>query len=178
MEIVEKRPLQGRAIRIKRIARIGSLLCLCLAILIPVGIVGGLWSTGPDALAQGFGIEASSFIEEWKRISVIIILAIPAFVFSVSLLWLRTAFLTFGSGDYFSSKAFNALLWFSKWLGASVFLSVVCQTLAPLWLGKPSLSIQIGSSEFMTLGIAALIYLFANILALASDVEAENRQFV
>lgn len=176
--IKSKHPLQARAMRIRRIAGVGGILSLCLAILIPGIVVGVLWSTGPVALAQGLGLEASSSIQYWKRIGVILTLAMPAFVFSVSLLWLRTTFVAFASAEYFSSKAFDALLRFSKWLGASVLLSIVSQTLAPLWLGKPSLTIQIGSSEFMTLGVAVLIYLLANILALASEVEAENRQFV
>lgn len=178
METKGKRPLRDRVRQIKLIARIGSILCLCLAILIPGVVVGVLWSTGPDALAQGLGIEDSSSIQHWKRIGVIMTLAIPACIFAVSLLWLRTAFVAFGSAEYFSSKAFDALLRFSKWLGASVFLSIVSQTLAPLWLGRPSITIQFGSSEFLALGIASLIYLLANILALASEIEAENRQFV
>ena len=178
METKEKRPLQDRAMRIRRIAGVGSILCLCLAILIPGIVIGVFWLTDIAALSRGLGIETSTSIEYWKRLGVVMTLAMPACIFAVSLLWLRTAFVAFGSANYFSPKAFDALLRFSKWLGASVLLSILCQTLAPFWLGSPRIAIQFGSSEFMTLGVAALIFLLANILALASEIEAENRQFV
>lgn len=169
---------QDRAMRIKRIAALGSFGALCLAVLLPASVVGVLSTMDAETFAQGFSVDIPVPIETGARAAATVILALPAFALAVSLLYLRKTFNAFASAEYFGFKTFEALLRFARWLAVGVLLSMVGHTAAPLVLGARALSIEIGSQQVITLGVAALIYLLAHILTLASDLEAENKQFV
>lgn len=120
----------------------------------------------------------------WQLLGAIVLANIPLLALGYGLYQLRALFQRYARGEYFSAAAAIHLGRVGQSLAWWVLLGVLCQPLSSVWLtimqpvGHRVVSVGFGTSEVVSLFMAASITVIARILQRASEVDAENRQFV
>ncbi|AIY42946.1 hypothetical protein LT85_3788 [Collimonas arenae] len=120
----------------------------------------------------------------WQLLGAIVLSVIPFLALGYGLYQLRALFKRYAAGEYFSPEAAILLGRVGRSIAWWVVLGVVCQPLSSVWLtmmrgvGHRIINVGIGTNEVVSLFIAASITVIARILQRASEVDAENRQFV
>jgi hypothetical protein len=133
--------------------------------------------------ATQLGIDPAS-LPAWQLVGAIVIANIPLLALGYGLHQLRALFQRYARGEYFSAAAAIHLGRVGQSLAWWVVLGVLCQPLSSIWLtimrpvGYRLINVGFGSSEVVSLFMAASITVIARILQRASEVDAENRQFV
>jgi Protein of unknown function (DUF2975) len=129
------------------------------------------------------GIDPSG-LPLWQLLGAIVLANIPLLALGYGLYQLRALFQRYAGGEYFSATAAVHLGRVGQSLAWWVVLGVLCQPLSSVWLtimrpvGHRLINVSFGSNEVVSLFIAASITVIARILQRASEVDAENRQFV
>ena len=133
--------------------------------------------------ATSLGIDPAS-LPHWQLVGVMVITSIPLLALAYGLFQLRALFQRYAQGEYFSPLAAIHLGRVGYSVAWWVLLGVLCQPLSSAWLtmlrpvGHRLLNVTFGSNEVVCLFMAASITVIARILQRASEVDAENRQFV
>ncbi|MEO6917466.1 MAG: DUF2975 domain-containing protein [Collimonas sp.] len=133
--------------------------------------------------ATSLGINPAS-LPAWQLLGAVILSVIPFLALGYGLYQLRALFKRYASGEYFSPEAAILLGRVGRSIAWWVVLGVLCQPLSSVWLtilrgtGHRVVTIGVGTDEVVSLFIAASITVIARILQRASEVDAENRQFV
>ena len=133
--------------------------------------------------ATSLGVDPAS-LPHWQLAGVMVITSIPLLALAYGLYQLRALFQRYAQGEYFSPLAAIHLGRVGYSVAWWVLLGVLCQPLSSAWLtmmrpaGHRLLTVGFGSNEVVCLFMAASITVIARILQRASEVDAENRQFV
>jgi hypothetical protein len=118
-----------------------------------------------------------------RRIAGLALVLVPPLVLAFGLCRLPAAFAAFARGDLFSPKAALGLRAFAAAALASAVLALPTVP-AVTWLltaGEPGgaqLVVQVGTGQLTLALVAALIWVFATVLAAGAALARENAQFV
>jgi hypothetical protein len=109
---------------------------------------------------------------------------LPVVLLCAALLFLRSTFLQFAQGAYFSSRAIAGLRRFALMIG---FMGVTYILLSPLHSvlltmgngpGHKQLVLSITSSHVMSIVVAVCVWVVAWVMGHAASLQEENRQFI
>ncbi|SFI31654.1 Protein of unknown function [Collimonas sp. OK307] len=169
--------------------RMASITMLLLAGILAFNI--GSWLF-PDALCgissfdnagTKLGIDPSS-LPLWQLLGAMVLTNIPLLALGYGLFQLRALFQRYAQGEYFSPAAAIHLGHVGRGLAWWVLLNFLCGPLSSVWLtitrpvGHRLVNIDFDYNMIVALFMAACITVIARILQRASEVDAENRQFV
>ncbi|HWW07469.1 DUF2975 domain-containing protein [Collimonas sp.] len=169
--------------------RMASLTMLLLIAILAFNI--GSWFF-PDALSEissfsnagtKLGIVLSS-LPLWQLLGAIVLTNIPLLALGYGLFQLRALFQRYAQGEYFSQAAAIHLGRVGHGIAWWVLLDFLCGPLSSVWLtitrpvGHRLINISFDANAIVALFMAACITVIARILQRASEVDAENRQFV
>ncbi|AEK63162.1 DUF2975 domain-containing protein [Collimonas fungivorans] len=169
--------------------RMASLTMLLLVAILVFNIGGWLF---PDTLNQvlefsnagtKLGIDIST-LPPWQLLGAIVLTNIPLLALGYGLFQLRALFRRYALGEYFSPAAAIHLGRVGHGIAWWVLLDFLCGPLSSVWLtitrpaGQRLLNIGFDGNAIVALFMAACITVIARILQRASEVDAENRQFV
>ena len=120
----------------------------------------------------------------WQRLGALLLSSIPLLVISRGLLHLRALFQGYASGIYFSPQSATHMGGLGHCVALWVLCDFLCEPLLTVWLtftqppGERLLSVSLEPSAIVALFLAACVVVIARILRRASDLHAENQQFV
>jgi len=120
----------------------------------------------------------------WQRLGALLLSSIPLLALARGLLHLRRLFQGYARQDYFSSAAAMHLGQLGRGVLAWALLNVLCEPLLSLWLtlqkpaGEHVITLSLQGLDVAALFLAACITMIAHILQKASELDAENRQFI
>ncbi len=176
---------------IQTISRRARLLLAVLALAAIAGAVWLVWQMIFDM--QGFtrdlkswlGADAHPITLSGRALTGLVMLAlVNAGIAAAALLAAWRLFDLFGKGRVFSRRCGELLRLAGAITLAGAVSTVLSRTLAMLIAtydnppGERILLISFGSSEGMLLLVSALLYAMGHVIALAADIERENRSFV
>lgn len=168
---------------------------ICLVLIIAMLLVNGAsWlfpsiaSLGPgfalsDKLLGSLQIDLSS-MPGWQRAGGILFSSVPLLPLVYGLVNLRKLFRGYAESDYFSEASAIRLGRAGRSVAYWVLLSFICTPLLSAWatmllpVGQRMITISFEATSIVALFLSACIAIVARILAKASKVDAENRQFV
>jgi hypothetical protein len=143
----------------------------------------GLGFALTDRLISNLGVDVGSF-PYWQKLGGIVLSSVPLLVLAIGLRHLRCLFQGYGRREYFSPTAANHLGKVGRSVGLWVVLNLMCEPLLSIWLtmrapvGHRMITLSFGSPDIVALFLAACIAVIAHILRHASELNAENQQFV
>lgn len=143
----------------------------------------GLSFSLTNDLISGLGVDISAY-PWWQRLGGILLSSIPLLPLIFGLSHLRALFRTYAHCDYFSITAAQHLGRVGQFIALWVLLTFLCEPLLSLWMtlrepaGHHVISVSFTTSDIVALFLAGCISIIARILARASKVHAENKQFV
>lgn len=120
----------------------------------------------------------------WQVAGCIVLSSLPLLVLAWGLWALRSLFLAYGRGDYFSPQSAESLGKVGKSVVFWVVGSIVLEPALSVWMtfllpaGQRMLTLGFSSSQLVALFLAASIMLVAKILYNACSLARENQQFV
>ncbi|SDX72256.1 Protein of unknown function [Collimonas sp. OK242] len=129
------------------------------------------------------GIDPAS-LPWWQLLGGVVLTNIPLLALGYGLFQLRALFQRYAQGEYFSPAAAIHLGRVGRGIAWWVLLNFLCGSLSSVWLtitrpvGHRLLNISFDGNAIVALFMAACITVIARILQRASEVDAENRQFV
>lgn len=149
----------------------------------------------PDALGifmGGFNLTAMigqlnaniSLMPWWQAAGGIVLSSIPLLILAKGLLALRSLFLAYSKGEYFSSESADLLGKVGKSVLLWVLASLVLTPVMSVWItftrpaGERLLSINFEPSHIVALFLSASLMIIARSLSNACSLARENEQFV
>lgn len=120
----------------------------------------------------------------WKTLGGILLSSVPLMALTVGLGHLRKLFLSYASGDYFSSEAALHMGKVGKAVAFWVVLDFLCEPMLSLWMtmnepvGERLFTLSFTAATLVALFLAACVSIIARILRRATEVAAENRTFI
>ena len=178
-----------RAIRLHRVRRLSGAMAMAsaaVAVLLGAAMLLYWCLTPADTLFRqaGLVLPAPADIGLPTRLAAFAIGMIPLGALIVGLLSARRCFACFAAGHIFSGAAARGLRGFALGVGASALLkplagaalSVLLSALSPAH--ARSLVLNVGSDTLLSLLFAAMVAIIAGVLVEATEVAAENDQFV
>ncbi|MGE8348638.1 DUF2975 domain-containing protein [Pseudomonas helleri] len=149
----------------------------------------------PDALhtvTGGFNLTAMigqldaniSLMPWWQAAGGIVLSSIPLLILAKGLLALRSLFLAYSKGEYFSSESADLLGKVGKSVLLWVLASLVLTPVMSVWItftrpaGERLLSINFEPSHIVALFLSASLMIIARSLSNACSLARENEQFV
>ncbi|MGO3623151.1 MAG: DUF2975 domain-containing protein [Pseudomonas helleri] len=149
----------------------------------------------PDALhtvTGGFNLTAMigqldaniSLMLWWQAAGGIVLSSIPLLILAKGLLALRSLFLAYSKGEYFSSESADLLGKVGKSVLLWVLASLVLTPVMSVWItftrpaGERLLSINFEPSHIVALFLSASLMIIARSLSNACSLARENEQFV
>lgn len=149
----------------------------------------------PDALGSfmgGFNLTAMisqlnaniSLMPWWQAAGGIVLSSIPLLILAKGLLALRSLFLAYSKGEYFSSESADLLGKVGKSVLLWVLASLVLTPVMSVWItftrpaGERLLSINFEPSHIVALFLSASLMIIARSLSNACSLARENEQFV
>ncbi len=175
--------------RIRRQSNVLAWCSLCVAIVLPLGIVWGWIEASSATLANHAGLPESplyamSLLQFWQRVAGIGLSMVPAGFMVFALLRVRRCFLLFATGRFFEGDTVRALSEFA----AGIFWATVSGLLVSsllsvlLTLGNPSgyrhVAVAFGAGQIFALLLSGLVWLIASVMARAVILAEENAQFI
>lgn len=143
----------------------------------------GLGFALTDRLISNLGVDVGSF-PYWQKLGGIVLSSVPLLVLAIGLRHLRCLFQSYGCREYFSPITANHLGKVGRSVGFWVVLNLICEPLLSIWLtmrapvGHRMIALSFGPPDIVALFLAACIAVIAHILRHASELNAENQQFV
>lgn len=170
-------------------------LCLGVGILLLNAVVWYVPSLGSVEGGAGLSFALTQRMQEqfselllgmpgWQTLGAVLISSVPLLAMVYGLLHVRALFAQYAQGQYFSATAYQHLEKLGRSLVAWVVLNFLCEPLLSVWLSmraEPGQRILSLSLDPMALGVVFLsvcLIAIARILQRASDLHAENQQFV
>lgn len=170
-------------------------LCLGIGILVLNAAVWYFPSLGSAEGGAGLSFSLTQRVAEqsseqmaglpgWQTLGGVLISSIPLLAIVYGLLHVRALFGQYAQGQYFSPQAYRHMETLGRALVAWVVLNFLCEPLLSVWVtmrAGPGQRIVSLSLEPMAVGVvflAACLIAIARILQRASDLHAENQQFV
>ena len=179
----ESLSVETRSLRLRRLARVMRWVCLALAVLAPLAMIG-VWSRfevfAPSVMP---GLDAAA-LTTLDRIGGYAISMLPAAIGMWGFLNLSRLFGRFAAGDLFDAENAVRLRRFAVSLLAVVPMKVVGHALLSVWLtrdmppGSRQLQISFSSDDIVLFAIGVLMVALATVLREATQIAEENRQFV
>lgn len=176
---------------IARASRAISWVCLVAAAAWPLLAVLALAPMQPAELLERAGLPGiaserwgGGLYASWQQAVVVFLLALPAALAGMSLARLARGFRALGRGRAELPAACGALRGFAAWTLAATLMGMVAGPLASLVLtlqhppGQRGMAVALSSGHVQGLLVAALVWMFAHLLARACTVADENAQFV
>ncbi|MEC5318667.1 DUF2975 domain-containing protein [Brenneria populi subsp. brevivirga] len=136
-----------------------------------------------DRLISSLNQDLDSF-PWWQRLGAMLLSGVPLLALAAGLLNLRSLFANYASRDYFSPSSSGHLEKMGRAVVLWVVLNFLCEPLLSFWMtmrepaGQRLISLSADSSGVVALFLAACIIVIARILRRASEISAENQQFV
>lgn len=136
-----------------------------------------------DGLIAGLNIDVNAF-PWWQKAGCVVLSSVPLLILAAGLRHLRSLFQAYGRREYFAAATAIHLGRVGRSVGLWVLLSLLCEPLLSVWstmrepVGHRVVTLSFGSPYIVALFLAACIAIIARILEHASDLDAENRQFV
>jgi hypothetical protein len=167
-----------------------SLAWFCLAAAIVWPLAAGGWALlGNQAeLFSSYGVhppaEWSVPLKTAQRLLLTTLALLPALAAAAGVWALRTCFLLFSAGDFFSVRTVRLLRRFAGWTFCHTAVGLVVQPLsmAVLCLGFPAgqreVLISFGPQQFQSLLIAGTVWVISGAMAEAGLLAEENAQFI
>jgi hypothetical protein len=174
--------------KLKRLSQRMANICLALACVMPIVMVIAI-SKGLADTSFAFEMFNNVTFDPAKLTSTIIggvfaVQLIAALLISGALVKLRKAFKCFTGFEVKFAAAAKAIRSSGQWFVVAAIFGVFARTLSGLLLtfsnipGQRQLSVGIGSTEFFGLLIAGTFLALGYVMALASQIDAENRGFI
>lgn len=120
----------------------------------------------------------------WQLLGALALTSIPLLVLAYGLEHLRQLFLSYAHANYFSAAGATHFQKVGKALLLWCLLNIVCNGLLSVCLslskapGQRMLALNIGSADIAAIFVAGSIWIIANILKRASELDLEHRQIV
>ena len=174
----------ARRHRIRLLSRLLGFALVAVAIIVPVVTVGVVATMSRGELAAGAQIDPARIttVSLGARLAIVALTALPALVFSYALVALLPALTELRRERFFSEAVLGGLKRFSGALLAATVLRLAVVPLTGMILSigeaEGSMSITVGFDAILSVTLAAGVWLFAFLMAEASAVAAENREFV
>ncbi|RMX07966.1 DUF2975 domain-containing protein [Corticibacter populi] len=143
----------------------------------------GLSFSLSDSLIAALALEPAA-LPWWQRLGAAVLSAIPLLVLSGGLLHLRALLRNYAGGQYFSPQSATHMGRLGQAVALWVLATFLCEPLLSAWLtftnppGERLISLGFDSGSIVALFLAACVVVIARILRRASELHAENQQFV
>lgn len=167
--------LRGRAIILRAIT-------IAAAFALPVATISVLILSPVDIITAAKVAPPNQPLSALEEVVCIAVASIPVLLIGYGLMQLARAFAAIANGEYFSQRMFGSLRVFAASLSLSGFASLLVAPIVSLlvtWGNEErSLAISIGSPQLGLIFFGALLWVLAQLLERAAEIEAENREIV
>ena len=168
------------------LCRIVAVLAVPTAAVVPCAALWALSASSLDGLAAAAGLADIAVridLPPARRAAVVAMLTLPSLLLAAAILRLAPLFRRLARQRVFEVATYQPLIRFACLLGASAAMGVASRiaasaTISATWPGGPAIAIRLGTPEAFALGVAALTYLLARVLAEACAIASENEAFV
>ncbi|ESQ85116.1 hypothetical protein AEAC466_05240 [Asticcacaulis sp. AC466] len=155
-----------------------------VCIIAAVTFIGGsIWqwhAMSPSELASWLNVP-SIRLDHGRDLAVLLLMGLPALINAYGLMQIRSSFLSFASGEMFSSKVILGLQRFGSAGMSAVLLSAILTPLVGFFLTYDSAAgadfpIRIGTGSLTILVISGFTWTFARILSVVAAIERRNKE--
>ena len=164
--------------------RLLSLVCLILALSLPVWTACALWALPTDGWFARVGIAASLSISTWQRGLSMALALLPVAAMAYGLIRARQCLQGFLRQEIFTPSTVRHLRGFASAIFASACLGLVMPAPISLVLtweapsGHRALSLAVNASDLLMALVAGIIWLIATVFSRAVDLADDHAQIV
>ncbi|MGL4573962.1 MAG: hypothetical protein ACRCV9_04145 [Burkholderiaceae bacterium] len=177
--------------QVQRVSRVLAWVLLLFALALPVAALVNLLRMDTLEMLRAAGLSGEGLRQAQSMPLPVLTRALditsgllPVVLLCAALLFLRSTFLQFAQGVYFSSRAIAGLRNFALLVG---LVGVTEMLLSPLHsvlltihngVGQKQLVLAVSSSHVMAVVVAACVWVVAWVMGHAASLQEENRQFI